>query len=280
MKKTFFIIIITIISLNIFAEGNVTYNKNIKNPKNFVIDNLNSSYKKSFENIDYLNSVDVYDYYFFNCFTEIEYPEGTLLIMWKYEKEYVSSNFVKSVKKFISEARPALRLYFKNTNETKYTKAVDQKYFKVGDKTEKASVYYYKTEECNVENEAPFIKYIQTYEIVEFLGKKNCINLPCYIVPFKTLKYESWDKATSSDEIIELFGMPDSIEKYSFSWPDRKSKNGIYYTPEINKPVWGEHWRFKKYPDLVIDISAGKKVNDFATDRNIKFYQASKEKNN
>ena len=69
--------------------------------------------------------------------------------------------------------------------------------------------------------------------------------------------------------------MPDSIETYSFSWPDQKTMNGIYYSPEVNKPVWGEHWRFKKFPDLVIDISG--KVNNFATDRNIKFYRISTE---
>ena len=40
MKKTFFLLIISLISLNLFAEGKITYNKNIKNPKNFVIDNL------------------------------------------------------------------------------------------------------------------------------------------------------------------------------------------------------------------------------------------------
>lgn len=147
MKKTFFLLIISLISLNLFAEGKITYNKNIKNPKNFVIDNLDNSYKNIYENLEYLSSMGINDFSLFNCFKEIEYPEGTLLIMWKYEKEYVSSNFSKDIKKFISEVRPALRLYFKNKNETKYTKAVDQKYFKVGDKTEKASVYYYKTEE-------------------------------------------------------------------------------------------------------------------------------------
>lgn len=227
MKKTFFLLIISLISLNLFAEGKITYNKNIKNPKNFVIDNLDNSYKNIYENLEYLSSMGINDFSLFNCFKEIEYPEGTLLIMWKYEKEYVSSNFSKDIKKFISEVRPALRLYFKNKNEIKYTKAVDQKYFKVGDKTEKASVYYYKTEEYSIENEAPFTNAILFYKIVEFLNKKNCITLPCYIVPFKTIKNENWNKATSSDEIIELFGMPDSIEKYSFSWPDQKTMNGI-----------------------------------------------------
>ena len=91
MKKTFFILIISLISLNLFAEGKITYNKNIKNPKNFVIDNIENSYKNIYDNYEYLNSMGINDFSLFNCFKEIEYQEGTLLIMWKYEKEYVSS---------------------------------------------------------------------------------------------------------------------------------------------------------------------------------------------
>ena len=37
MKKTFFLLIISLISLNLFAEGKITYNKNIKNPKTLLL---------------------------------------------------------------------------------------------------------------------------------------------------------------------------------------------------------------------------------------------------
>ena len=40
MKKTFFLLLISLISLNLFAEGKITYNKNIKNPKNFVMSTM------------------------------------------------------------------------------------------------------------------------------------------------------------------------------------------------------------------------------------------------
>ena len=73
MKKTFFILIISLISLNLFAEGKITYNKNIKNPKNFVIDNIENSYKNIYDNYEYLNSMGINDFSLFNCFKEIEY---------------------------------------------------------------------------------------------------------------------------------------------------------------------------------------------------------------
>jgi len=54
--------------------------------------------------------------------------------------------------------------------------------------------------------------------------------------------------------------------------------NGIYYDPKISAPVWGEHWRYKRYPDLVIDISGGGKIQNFITDRDYKFYSEVGEK--
>ena len=44
----------------------------------------------------------------------------------------------------------------------------------------------------------------------------------------------------------------------------KKSKNGLYYGPEINHPVSGEHWRFAKYE--------GKKIRQVVTDRDLTYY--------
>ena len=271
-KKILFSLLVLFVFHNLFSAENTIYNKNIKNPKALIVEEEIET-KKSKDNAKYLESVGIYDYEIFHYFTEINYETGSLIILWKYNQEYVSEDFYKGIKNYISEARPALRLYFKNLNEEKYTKAIDQKYFKVGDKTEKANVYYLRAEKSLLENEDPFKEKITLYEIVEFLDKKLCVKLSCFIVPFKTLKKESWNKATSTDQIVEMFGLPDLIETYFFEWPDEKTKNGLYYTPKVNSPISGEHWRYSKFPDLVIDISEGKKVRDFSTNRNNKFYQ-------
>ena len=114
------------------------------------------------------------------------------------------------------------------------------------------------------------------YQIVSFLNKNICIILSCYVFPFKTWKKDSYNKAVTSDNIIAIFGLPDLVESYYFKWPDKETKNGIYYSPDVKYPESGEHWRYKKYPDLVIDISSGKKVRTFGTDRNQDFYKKVK----
>ena len=63
-------------------------------------------------------------------------------------------------------------------------------------------------------------------------------------------------------------------KKYSFSWPIKKQKR-IYYSLEVIS-LFGEN-----IGDLrnirFITISSGKKVNNFATDRNLNFYRISTE---
>ena len=193
------------------------------------------------------------------------------MIFWKYQQEYVSDSFFKNIK-YSDDSRPGFRLYFKNNNESKYMQAIDQNYFKVGDKTEKAEVFNLKAEKYKTENDNIFKEYIKQYQVIKFLNKNIGFVLTLYVVPFKTSKVSAYSKATTSDEIIKIFGLPDFVESYFFKWPDKKTKNGIYYAPKVNYSESGEHWRYKKYPDLVIDISAGK-VRNFATDIEIQqFY--------
>ncbi len=257
----------------VFAASNIYYNKTIKNSKNITIDIENVEVKSTYENLDYLKNLGIIEDSLFHYFTEISFDEGSLIIFWKYQQEYITDNYFKTIK-YIDEMRPGFRLYFKNNNESKYVKAIDQNYFKVGDKTEKAEVFNLKAEKITTGDEI-FKECVKQYQIVNFLHKNICIILSLYVVPFKTLKNERFDKTNTSDSIIEIFGLPDLVESYHFKWPDQKSKNGLYYSPDVNCPESGEHWRFKKYPDLVIDISSSKMVRDFATNRNQEFYNQS-----
>ena len=61
-------------------------------------------------------------------------------------------------------------------------------------------------------------------EIIQFQGKTILVTLDSLVLPFKTLEKVNWSKATSSDQLIELFGLPDKIETYSFQWPEKKVK--------------------------------------------------------
>ena len=77
----------------LFSNSNIYYNKNLKNAKNFNIDIMNVEVKLTQENYEYLNNLGIIESSLFNYFTEIDFEEGTLLIFWKYQQEYVSNNF-------------------------------------------------------------------------------------------------------------------------------------------------------------------------------------------
>lgn len=259
----------------LFSNSNTYYNKNLKNAKNFNIDIMNVEVKLTEENYEYLKNLGIIESFLFNYFTEIDFEEGTLLIFWKYQQEYISNGFFKNIK-YISDSRPGLRLYFKNSGDTKYTRAINKNYFKVEERTEKAEVFNLKAVKRSIQNDNIFKECVDIYQIVSFLNKNICIILSCYIFPFKTWKEDGYNKAVTSDNIIEIFGLPDLVESYYFKWPDKETKNGIYYSPDVKYSESGEHWRYNKYPDLVIDISSGKKVRTFGTDRNQDFYKKVK----
>ena len=256
------------------AETKIYYNKNIKNSKQFSADIIIANPKSVYNDLNILEAqgISMSDISLFNYYQEVTFENGTLIIAWKFNTEYVSDSFFKGMREYLSEMRPSIRLFWKNSNE-KYQKAIDKKYFKVGSKTETTTIQYLKMEKQDIFDNAEGIKEkVVMSEIIQFQGKTILVTLDCLVLPFKTLEKVNWSKATSSDQLIELFGLPDKIETYSFQWPDKKSKNGLYYSPEINQPVSGEHWRFAKYPDLVIDISEGKKIRQFVTDRDLTYY--------
>lgn len=274
MKKLFLGLIILFSFYDVFAASNIYFNKKIKNAKNFEIniDIKDEAIKSTFDNYEYLRNQGIIEASLFNYYAEISFDEGTLIVFWKYQQEYISDNYFKNIK-YIDDSRPGFRLYFKNNNESKYVEAIDKNYFKVRGKTEKAEVYNLKAEKLNIENDdSVFKEYVKQYQVISFLNKTICITISLYVVPFNTYKNGDYIKATTSDSIIEMFGLPDLIETYFFKWPDEKLKNGLYYSPDVYHSESGEHWRYKKYPDLVIDISSGKRVRDFSTNRNQKFY--------
>lgn len=275
MRRCFLITIIICIQLQIVnAESKIYYNKNIKNPKQFSADVIITNSKSIYDDLDILKlqGISISDIAIFNYYQEVAFENGTLILAWKFNTEYVSDSFFKGMSAYLSEMRPSISLFWKNSDE-KYQKAIDKKYFKVSNKTESANIQYLKMEKQSISDNVDGIKEkVVISEIIQFQGKTILITLDCLILPFKTHEKVNWNKATSSEQVIALFGLPDKIETYSFKWPDKKSKNGLYYNPEINHPVSGEHWRYAKYPDLVIDISEGHKIRRFGTFRDFNFY--------
>lgn len=60
--------------------------------------------------------------------------------------------------------------------------------------------------------------------------------------------------ATTKDEVIKILGLPDKREERYMSWPYSGWVDGIYYSDPKVRGVSIEHWKYDKYPGLVISF--------------------------
>ena len=62
----------------------------------------------------------------------------------------------------------------------------------------------------------------------------------------------------SQEQVIKSLGFPNEKKHYRVSWPESKFINGIAYCPSASMgSLSGFHWRYKKYPGAVLDMSSG-----------------------
>lgn len=268
-------------------DTGVYYNKKILNATE--IENEISQFltrKQTINNEKELKNLDIstlfantgYDYYQF-----IDFDNGILFLCLSTDEEYVSGSSVSYDIKNNSFDSPFCYYFWKNNGED-WQKPVSIKYFNVNGKAASIEKGYIKAERVKVDDSnSVFKEKIVITGYITFQEKTFGIIKDFYIVPFNCfvideLKFSNssiWKEATTADDVIELLGLPDKIEKYSFRWPDRKSKNGFTYSPEVTNSAYGEHWRYKSYPDLVIDM-VGNKVRSFTTNRDKSFFEEAK----
>lgn len=60
-----------------------------------------------------------------------------------------------------------------------------------------------------------------------------------------------------SSEVVKVMGLPDSKKTFFVSWPDLEEIDGIIYDPGPGGAASGEHWRYRRFPGLVISIMNG-----------------------
>lgn len=64
---------------------------------------------------------------------------------------------------------------------------------------------------------------------------------------------------STSQEVIQQLGFPDEELSIQVKFPKEITKDHIHYGPKITeKPIIAKHWRYKKYPGLVISTVNGK----------------------
>jgi hypothetical protein len=72
----------------------------------------------------------------------------------------------------------------------------------------------------------------------------------------------------SSDQVVQTLGLPNQKSQLIVSWPRSETRDGIHYGPSASEQVLkADHWRYDKYPGLVISIVDGSvhAINSYST---------------
>jgi hypothetical protein len=84
--------------------------------------------------------------------------------------------------------------------------------------------------------------------------------------PLKIVKSPVGEGA-SADDVIKDVGLPSQKEQHSVSWPDSGLWDNILYDPGPEAPALPEHWRFDRYPNLVVAVEGGRVIGISSYDK-------------
>jgi len=77
-------------------------------------------------------------------------------------------------------------------------------------------------------------------------------------IPIRVVRLP-FSEGDSTDQIVELIGLPDGVKQVTVSWPKTKQVDEITYMPDAAQRVaHAQHWRWKSHPGLVVAIVDGK----------------------
>jgi hypothetical protein len=185
----------------------------------------------------------------YNYAQEIEYNEGTLLIIWPFNKIYNGRTFEKYIETIgvdLSIWNNILtRFYWKNKGGN-YEEPTAKKYFKINGETHEIVIGTTTPRTVSISSDTSVgikQKGVTTF-ILTFMNKTIGLDIEILFI----------DNFENTDQLIKAFGLPDDIQKVEISWPEEKFIDGFFYKPRAGSPDVREHWRYKKYPDIVFTI--------------------------
>ena len=240
--------------------------------------------KEISENIDYLqsNGINSVSMKHYNYYDEISFEEGKLLVMWTYNTFYADKSFLDNslyTSYLPHQDVSNIVKYFWMNNGSHYEEPVSGKWFSVQGKAEAVSISTNTPQKVKTYDDLSFgiTGEGRSVLVITFLGKNFALNFDVNVIPIKA---GFGNGVSKTDDIIKEYGLPDSKKTYSFSWPDSGLWDGIWYNPEAGSPIFGEHWRYAKYPDIVFDIiPTNGYIRAVSTFRDSEFYLRVKKEN-
>jgi hypothetical protein len=238
MKKILVVLFFFVVSMSVFAQSEVTLN------------GLDISSNRSFFTADAaIKSIPDSGY---NYYQEVSYTEGTLLVVWAYNTLYSQKSterYGNPVETPSYDVSSFVTFFWKPRNANGYEAPVMKKWFKVnGTPTMLTPSNLTPDNTSGPYNDLSvgFKNFGASTLVFSFLGKS--IKLNVNIVDSQIAKTDNVDK------IIAAWGFPDSAKKVTVIYPNAEIVDGILYNPNAGSLVNVEHWRYKRYPDLVISI--------------------------
>jgi len=190
---------------------------------------------------------------------EVNYEEGSLLIVWAYNNLY----FPERSRKYSSGAIGDIvglgyfvRFFWKN-NGSVYEKPLNNKWFLVNNTPSEVTLKTNTPDKIRTHDDTSFgfLGDGEASLVIIFLNKNIGLNIKIEIVPFKSLLDFPFNEVTKADDLIRMWGFPDDKKVISVSWPKVEIIDGMLFGPKAGETMSREHWRYKKYPDLVLQFA-------------------------
>lgn len=132
--------------------------------------------------------------------------------------------------------------------EFKGNLALENKYLKIGDQTKIVKFASNNEDILTIDSDGTFKVKKPGNAIITISVDDNLVQVPLKIIDIPLTK------GMTRDEVIEILGMPDKVNKKYIGWAESAFVDGIFYSANRNdgSGVSVEHWIYKKYPNAIL----------------------------
>lgn len=123
--------------------------------------------------------------------------------------------------------------------------ALENKYLKIGDQTKIVKFTSNNEDILTIDSDGTFRVKKPGNVIITISVDDNLVQIPLKVVEIPLTK------EMTRDEVIEILGMPDKVNKKHIGFADSAFVDGIFYSASRSS-ISVEHWIYKKYPSAIL----------------------------